>query len=65
MAIKKTMKLLQVVQTAKRSQATFGEEVKQEPGKATAPGKVFSFVTDNPKDLEGLVIDKVYTISIS
>lgn len=66
MAIKKQMKLLQITQTAQRSQALFAEEVKQEAGKPVArPGKMFSLVSDDPKDLQGLTVDKVYTITIS
>ena len=66
MAITKKLKLIQITQTAARSQATFAEDVKREPGKPNpGTGKAISFVTDDPKDLQGLVIDKVYTITIS
>lgn len=66
MAITKKFKLTQITQTAARSQAVFLEDVKQDPNKTNArPGKMFSWITDDPKDLQGLVIDKVYTISIA
>ena len=59
------MKLIQITQTATRSQAVFSEDVKADPGKPVAPGKMFNYVTNDPKDLQGLIIDKVYTVSIS
>lgn len=65
MAIKKSLKLTQITQTAARSQAVFMDDVKREPGKPQQPVKMFSYVTDDPKELQGLVIDKVYTITIS
>lgn len=66
MAITKKLKLSQITQTAARSQAIFTEDVKTDPGKQPVrAGKMFSLVTDDPKDLQGLVIDKVYTITIS
>lgn len=66
MAITKKMKLIQISQTAQRSQAIFSEDVKQDAGNAPRRvGKMFSLITDDPKDLQGLVIEKVYTISIS
>jgi hypothetical protein len=63
-SLTKKMKLTQITQTAQRSQAVFIEDVKKEPGQPRG-GKIISVVTDDPKDLQGFVIDKVYTITIS
>lgn len=65
MAISKKMRLSQITQTAVRSQAIFIEDVKPEEGKPQKVNKMFSLVTDDAKDLQGLSINKVYTITIS
>lgn len=64
-SLTKKMKLQQITQTVQRSQAVFVEESKSEPGKPVKVGKVINFLSDDPKDLQGLVINKVYTITIS